>query len=327
MLILLTAVLIAALAAGGTLAYLTAQTERRINTFSFASELDARLVEPNWDGIYDYEYDGSNPIKPLYHRSGTTKHYGYTGNGTGTPITTAPGSELANAKTLRPRVNRTTDQGNPRNSDKLYGDEASVLMSPGTVAEKNPMIFNTSTQLDEWVAAKITFVYASGDDKGKPLSEVHYDDVIAAIDINWTDFSAKWETIEDGAPCDGQRILLYKEILTKSTATGGADPDYWNAGTNGITVPMFSTVTLKADATNAQVKALEDMGGFAIYIEGFVVQAEVAATYSAFKTWALNGEDDYFASGTNLVFNNTPNSSSTSAILSQPGGIFSKLDA
>lgn len=55
-------------------------------------------------------------------------------------------------------------------------------------------------------------------------------------------------------------------------------------------------VSVKNTATNQQVKALEDMGDFAIWIEGFAVQSDVSAEYEGFKTWA----------GTGVVFNNTP---------------------
>ena len=307
-LILLSAVLVAALAVGGTLAYLTAQTERRLNTFSFASELSARLVEPNWDGIYDYEY-GDGTFDPLYGKGIEGYIYGYDGNDPEEPLYDPVTDALTKGKLLRPV------SGTP------YGDEASVLMVAGNVAQKNPMIFNTSTLLDEWVAAKITFVYASGDNAGKPLSTTDYLAVKAVIDIDWN--NTAWEVVPfDSTDTTGQRIMLYKSILAKSAPAAGEAPDYWNSSR---TVAMFTTVTLDRDATVEEVKKLEDMGGFAIYIEGFVVQAEVAVDYTAFKTWAENGED-VFHGDSPLVFNNTPTSSAPVSPISQPGGIFSTAE-
>lgn len=313
---LLSALLVVALTTGGTLAYLTAQTERRLNSFSFASELNARLVEPNWDGIYDYEY-GDGTFDPLYGKDGTDYIYGYGENDPDDPLDDPVAGALGKGKLLRPYAPDT--KNNPGNG-RPYGDEASQLMVAGNVAEKNPMIFNTSALLDEWVAAKITFVYASGANAGKPLSVLDYTAVKDIITVDWN--NTNWEVfLFDSTDTTGQRILLYKSILAKSTAVAPAVPDYWNCSK---TIPMFTTVTLDIDATPAQVKKLEDMGGFAIYIEGFVVQAEIAANYAAFKTWAENGED-VFHEDSPLVFENTP-TGSNAVSLSQPGGIFSKAD-
>lgn len=275
--------LVAAVVVGGTLAYLTDETEQRANNFTFASDaLDARLVEPNWDGVVDYEYpsDPSEPIIPIYGYGDSdptdddpTKDdpiYGYTGGDPNSPVYTKDDD------TAEP------PSKNPISGEPLGKDEA-VNMIPGQSADKNPYIKNTG-ETAEWVAAKITFVYSAGDNIGKPLSVADMAKVTDAIDIDYnvgeanSDWTRGTEDSMNEATDVSQVFYYTKEAVAVNKQTSS----------------IFSTVTLKSEATNEQVKALEDMGGFTIWIEGYAIQS---TAYENSAAWGVSGT---------AVFNHTP---------------------
>ena len=296
--------LVAALAIGGTWAYLTDETERRANNFTFASDsIDAMLTEPEWDGVVDYEYNDDGTITPIYDWTDNDSNpdtpdvpvYGYTDGDKSKPITDK--STLVEGTDYRPRTDSTNPAYHP-----TYGDEQAVNMIPGAEASKNPIITNTGI-VDEWVAAKVTFVHAAGStDAGKPLDAAEMGKVVDALDIDWkVGTSDDWERI-GGVESDISQIFYYKKIVAK-------DSDVTDKGNYGeATSPIFTKVSVKDSATNQQVKALEDMGGFAIWIEGFAVQSDVSAEYDGFKTWADTG----------VVFNNTPTNEKPAEV-SKPG--------
>lgn len=294
--------LVAAIAAGGTLAYLTDETEKRANNFTFASDsVDAMLTEPLWDGVIDYKYDDEGNVIPIYEwydddndpDTPDVPVYGYTDGDKQQPITDE--TTLEKDKDYRPR----TDSQDP-SYQPVYGDEQAMNMIPGSVASKNPVITNTGVT-DEWVAAKITFVYAAGTaDAGKPLSVTDMAKVTEAVEIDYKIGTGDdWERINSTSE-DISQIFYYKKILAKDAGTTD------DGVHGGFTTPIFTTVKVKSGATNAQIKALEEMGGFAIWIEGFAVQSDVAEEYEStdtnvvtFKSWADDG---------GVVFHNTPDS-------------------
>lgn len=295
--------LLAALAVGGTLSYLTDETEKRVNNFTFASDgVDARLTEPGWDGIVDYEYEDDGSITPVYDwldkdNDPTTPDvpvYGYTDGDKSKPITDK--TTLVEGEDYRPRTDSTDPDYYPE-----YGDEQAMNMIPGSEASKNPVITNTGIT-KAWVAAKITFVYAAGADVGKPLSVTDMAKITDAIDIDYAVNTGDNWVRKTGDATSVSQEFLYKEILSEDTDTtdGGVYGD--------TTTPIFTKVSVKTTATNAQLKALEDMGGFAIWIEGFAVQSDVATDFSGFQTWAATG----------VVFNNTP-TADVPADVSKPG--------
>lgn len=257
--------LVAAVSVGGTFAYLTAQTEKRANNFTFSSDaLSAMLTEPEWDGIIDYEYDGST-IYPIYdyidHDNDPTTDdvpvYGYTNGDVQSPVID---KTAIDDTTDRAR----TDSNNPT-TVYSYGDEAAQDMIPGSTAAKNPIITN-NCDLDEYVAAKITFVYGEGSNKaGKPLSTVDLQAVMDIITVNYT--TSDWERIE-GVATSCSQVFAYSSAVTPDNSTE----------------PIFTSVSVSKDATNAQIKALEDMGGFAIWIEGYAAQKDAVADYATFKS-------------------------------------------
>jgi hypothetical protein len=325
---ILCTILAATATIGGTLAYMTDMSEVRANIFTFATEdeaLDARLVEPTWDGVVDYEYDALGKITPVYEyydhdanpATPSIPVYGYV-SGDPTKRITAKSAIPAGATgiTLRPRLVSATYPKylsgiNPRNN-LPYGDEAAKDMIPGQIAQKNPIIYNTGTVCDEWVAAKLTFVYSTGTNKGKPLSVIDYLKVVDAVTIDYE--ATKWDKVlelQNGIT----QVLYYRDLLPKVAANAAP-------GVYDQTVPMFLTVKVKNTAINSQVKALEDIGGFTIYIEGFAAQREVAMNYNAFKAWGF-GEDGFVGTADdNVKFDNSP--SATHAVAIDAPGIFEK---
>ena len=293
------------LAIGGTLAFMTRETEKRVNNFTFPTGTDglnAMLTEPAWDGVIDYEYaaDGSFAavIYDYIDTDGDTiadsPVYGYTDGDRAQPITNL--ADIANAK--RPIKDAA-------NLDIVYGVDQAKNMIPGQTAAKNPTITNTSTLLDEWVAAKVTFVYRSGTDKGKPLSELDRVKVLqltdSIVDIDWNE--TDWERVS-GQTTDVSQTFYYKTPLSKVN-DGAAPGDY----TGSVTEALFTRIKISDKASTEDLKALADMGGFAIYVEGFAAQKDVGADYAAFRTWGLDG---------NVVFTNTP-SETTPANVDEPG--------
>lgn len=280
--------LVAAVSAGGTFAYLTAQTEKRANNFTFSSTaLTAMLTEPEWDGIISYEYDGNTPI-PVYdyidHDNDPTTPevpvYGYTDGDVQNPVTN---KDDIGGTTDRPRK----DSGDSAYVPPIYGDEAAQNMIPGSIAGKNPIITNTC-DIDEYVAAKITFVYAEGtENAGKPLNLTDLNAVMDVISIDYNTAATDWERIE-GSERDISQTFSYKSTVNPGDSTAS----------------IFNTVTVSKDATNEQIKALEDMGGFAIWIEGYAAQRDAVADYTAFKS--------------GIVFNNTPTEDAPSNV-AKPG--------
>lgn len=269
--------LLAALVISGTLAYLTDSTEQRVNNFTFDSDaVKAMLTEPEWDGVVDYEYDGTDII-PIYGYTGNDEPiYGYEGGDVTKPVTD---------KTKR------TDPGVTR-AEGTYGDEQAQNMIPGQSAQKNPIITNTGETADVWVAAKITFVYGEGsENEGQPLSLTDMQKVSDAIEIDYkTADDNDWARSAATAATDVSQVFYYKQILKK-------DADAKQGVYGEATSPIFTSVTVKTTADNAQMKALEEMGGFAIWIEGFAVQSDAAADADAFIAWGEAG---------NVVFDHTP---------------------
>ena len=99
----------------------------------------------------------------------------------------------------------------------------------------------------------------------------------------------KWDRVEGSADSVSQ-VFFYKDCLKIRANASDAKIK------GDKTAPIFTKVSVKETATNEQIKKLEDMGGFAIYIEGFGAQKEVGENYAAFKTWGQS----------NIVFTHTP---------------------
>lgn len=242
--------IIAAVAIGGTLSYLTDSTEQRANNFTFASNgIDAMLTEPDWDGVIYYLYP-DDPDFPEGSNADIVPVYGY--NEDGKPITEQP-------------------------NDIVYGEDNAKNMIPGQTAKKNPIITNTGTMTDEWVAAKVTFVYGEGSSNaGKALNEADWALVKEYIQVDYNTAESDngyWTQV--GAAETVSQTYYYSEILNKGTETNG------KVTYGEVTQPIFNTVTLSTEADNETVEKLIKMGGIAIYIEGYAVQSDAYSDYAA----------------------------------------------
>lgn len=289
---------------GGTLAYMTRETEKRVNNFTFADDtaLNAMLTEPAWDGVIDYVYAADGSIENVIYdyidddndpSTPEVPVYGYTGGDRSQPVT--------DPAAAADRGTKPTMDSNDSTYLPVYGAELSKNMIPGQLAPKDPKITNTGTLLDEWVAAKLTFVYGEGSDKaGQPVSATDIAIIMDAIEIDWnvgTDADS-WDRV-GGAAADASQTFYYQSILEKAADNAGA-------GVYGDeTTPIFNSIKVKESVTSAELKRLEDLGGFTIFIEGFAAQSSVGATYSEFKAWAF-GTDAVFGADDNVVFSNTP---------------------
>lgn len=261
--------LVLVIAIGVTLAFLTYETERRANNFTFATEgegLRAMLTEPTWDGIIDYDYSTDDIIIPIYGYITNPDDwtgpeipvYGYTNGDIKKPVTDI---KSISDTTIRPNGS--------------YGDEDAQNMVPGASVAKNPIITNTGSITDAWVAAKITFVYAAGSEgAGKPLSAVDMAAVDDIIDIDYD--TVDWENTAYPTLAGGSREFRYRKILQKDN---DGDVEVYGDSTE----PLFTTVTIKDTATNEEFYKVENFGGFAIYIEGFATQSIAADDYGEFK--------------------------------------------
>lgn len=298
--------LVAAVAIGGTYAYLTRETEQRANNFTFASDaVDAMLTEPDWDGVVDYEYDDDGNITPIYNWFDDDQNpdtppvpvYGFEDGDMQKPVTDK--TKADDPKTDRPRKDSTDDTFKP-----TYGDEQAQNMIPGQPAKKNPIITNTGIT-DEWVAAKVTFVYGEGSaNAGKALTAADWavvkENIVVDFNTAVSDVNGYWTLV--GAADTVSQTYYYSKILPKGTETAE----------RGVTEPIFQTVTLKYDADNEVVDRLNQMGGIAIYIEGYAIQSDAYADFAAWK-------------GSNAaVFTHTPTEAAAPDTGVEAPGIFPK---
>lgn len=291
--------LVAAIAAGGTFAYLTDETEKRANNFSFPEPISAMLTEPNWDGVVDYIYpddpdypETGFPTKPDGKTPDIIPVYGWTADPTDpAPIFGYNDTDDDGVPDTAVTTYGDPGTGTPPDKADEYGNTTNEMMVPGQSALKNPIITNTSNDIDEWVAARVSFVYASGTNAGKLLSGTDMQAVLDNMTIEWkTAASDNWELIKTNDD-KTQYTLYYKKILNKR-AEDAKDGQY-----GGVTDPMFTSVKVNDDVTNEGIKKLNAIsGGFDIYIEGFAVQTSVAgdypneeAGYTNFKNWAKTG--------------------------------------
>ena len=282
---------IAAASFGITQSLLTARSPTYVNNINIITNdsVTANLLEPEWDGVKDYELTENGAVPIFEYRMNSSGQnqpvYGYENGDYSLPVFDK-NSEYSG---VRPKSDA---EGNTL----TYGIDKARNMIPGSVVTKDPYIYNTSDGVTERVAAKITFVYAGADGqnaqkKGMPLNAA---DMLNVYDIIEIDYScdkegSKWKRIdedpyddEDVLPSDTSQVFYYDSILLANQATE----------------KLFTTVRVKEDASSDDIAFLKSIGGFAIHIEGFVVQARQTPTkYEEFEAWGING---------GIVFNHTP---------------------
>lgn len=319
--------LTAVISIGGTFAYLTKLTEKRANNFTFASKgLNAMLTEPEWDGVIDYEYDENDEfLAPVYEKEQNGgKVYGYFRRGgklwkirytptklnekkNDTNWNPEEGTEESELKKWLDenfpddttityddyeRPSKEEDDDSSNDDEDEYGYIEAQKMIPGQEAKKNPFITNTG-DLDEWVAAKVTFVYAdnNGHTKGAKVSDTDFAKIKDVIQIDWLNSD------------QGTGTWVYAGTGSLSSTTYASEMVfYYNKllqGGNDVTAELFTTVTVNSAASNDQIKALEALGGFTIYIEGYATQADA---YDA-NTWVSKKEATFESDNATIIDN------------------------
>lgn len=314
----LSIMLVVSLSIGGTLAFMTRETEKRVNNFTFADAdegLNAMLTEPSWDGVVDYEYDDDGNITNVIYdyidddKDPSTPDkpvYGYTDGDRSKPV--------VDPEATTGRGEKATKDSTDPTFKPEYGTDLSKDMIPGQKAPKNPKITNTGTMTDEWVAAKITFVYAESHPlAGQPMNAADMAKVTDVISIDWNLGTSdnQWERVH-GAETSVSQTFYYRSILEKGAED--AAPGVYGEESD----PIFTTVTVKSAATSAQLAEIQQMGGFSIYVEGFAVQSDVADSYNAFKAWGFGTDTAVATDDDNVVFAATPTVDSP-ALLTEPG--------
>lgn len=225
--------LIGTVAIGTTMAYLTVNTNSKVNNFTFNSEaVKAILIEPKWDGIVSYDENNTAVYAEKYNAAVTAGTY-----------ETAAEAVAA---------------------DEELGMNIAENMIPGKSAPKNPQVKNTGSAANgdvaEWVAVKVTYVYNGGTDAGKQLStadmanlnnviEIDYDDTGAWIKGDTTDPSSTIYYYNKQLDLGKTTTELFTEVKVKEGATKA---DLENA-------PNFS---IKIEGYAAQADAYDDVTAF-----------------------------------------------------------------
>ena len=302
-------VLVTALLVGATLAFLVDITEARVNNFTLANpDLSARLVEPNWDGIVDYYYVGGIPRPVFGFMPNGDRIFGFTNGNPATPVTTHTHADAG----IPPRNPQGNNPAFPAVPGTPYGVDAANEMIPGRVALKNPIIYNTGEIWDIWVAVRVSIVYSvddatSGQESGALMTPADLLKVQDIININWNlDATTGWVFLDGlntpanggaGGEFLGQQILLYRQRIDSAEAFDALNLPLDGNRTllYGRSNPVFTDVNVNASVTNEEMEALNDIGGFSIFVEGFAVQGDVAATFGGadgFQAWATAGGVD-----------------------------------
>lgn len=104
---------------------------------------------------------------------------------------------------------------------------------PGYEVKKDPMITNTSGNgVDEYVAIRVTFT----DGAGNTLTNANAAKLLGLLDISW---NTNW-TRANGTATSAAQIYVYKNTLSPG----------------GVSEPVFSSVTIKSDITDADYEWL-----------------------------------------------------------------------
>lgn len=241
-----------------TLSLLQMNTNVKLNSFSYSDGtlFDAMLTEPEWDGIVAYETTSTGDVKNIYGWNGETPIY-----------------------------------DKPENS--TFGEDLAVDLIPNASAAKNPIITNLSQKTDVWVAAKITLVYGEqSPNKGKKMTladaMIVWD--LIEIDFNADQVDGNWIRDEVQSSTDISQVFYYQSQLALRKNNAAANVF------GGTTTPLFTKIKMRPEAMKEDLEKLKELGGFAIYVEGTVVQSSVADSASKWTAWARE----------NIVFDQTP---------------------
>ena len=128
------------------------------------------------------------------------------------------------------------------------------------------------------------------------------------------------DAITEGAFLNQQTLLFRSEIARTATLAGTPTAQQLFASYSAnASAPVFTQIDLCDTATTAQMQALYDIGGFAIFVEGFAVQGAAADDFAGFNTWA--------GVAGNLAFHNSPTLAGNAVGFTDPHGIRPRVPA
>ena len=245
---LITTGLVAVIAIGTTLAYLTHETTEKLNDFVYsksgedAHAILAMLTEPGWDGEFGYSFDKDKQVVNTYYDENFTN-------------TTKP-------------------------ADVKYGKDKAIDLLPGDTVSKDPRITNMGDVADIYTAMRVSFVYQNN--TTKRLSDTDMAAVKKCLSINYAigKSDSKWVAATSNATSTNELIFYYKDSLDKKTGsatTGGATVPLFT--TVGMDLNSVGTDDVEALVNIA--------GGYTIRIDGFAIQSKNLITDNkTFPEWA-----------------------------------------
>ena len=150
-----------------------------------------------------------------------------------------------------------------------WTEENGQWLLPGEFAAKDPLIENTSlTDTDLFAAMRVAFVYSDSCPdaalRGEILSEQDMEAVnrVVVIDYEADRDGAEWIRFTGESRADQVQHFYYRPVLHRNLP-----------GDGDRTVPLFGTVLVKETTKNSAYARLQEMGGFALAIDGCVLEA------------------------------------------------------
>ena len=174
-----------------------------------------------------------------------------------------------------------------------WDPEDAENLLPGAELPKDPQVVNTG-ELPIWTALQVTFVYNEtiGEQvAGTQFSAVDYEKLFGLIEVDYEPENpvgggwgggggtSLWARIGGTDAEDAQQVFYYTEILPVEDSEAPGEE---------VTVPLFTKVKIKDDVDAADMKWLNEIGGFTIDIRGFAVQAAGLGSYTDFEEWGMD---------------------------------------
>ena len=184
-------------------------------------------------------------------------------------------TKVTNTFTLLNPVNGMTAE-----ITEVFDPTQAQNLTPGVTVDKEVAFRNTSTGTSapsQWACIRLRFMNGQTPTPGNAnmtqLNEVMQIIYNSAEGFNLGTSGATWVRKNSGA-LQQEEIFYYNTIVAPGTKTAN----------------LFTDVKIKSDATNAELKAIYDVGGFQIEIDGSAVQSDIGTTLDATIRTALEAE-------------------------------------
>lgn len=270
----LSIVLVAVLAIGGTLAYLFTKTDKKTNVFTFADNIKATLDEPNWDPKTAENLVPGKEIAKDPQITNTSKNavneyaaikLTFT-RGDGTALTDDETATLMGLITIDKSANWTLADGTATSGKQIY--VYNDILNPNVTSD--PIFYSikindgvTPEQL-KWLAGDFghddtCYEFGAHDDSVCTITYKHHEKC-AIYGLPGAENTAKGGTV-DGKVCDCNPSVVHSPACPSLIATLKVDA----AGN-----PLCGHTVL-----------LSGIGNFNIEVDGAVVQADAFADVAA----------------------------------------------